>query len=420
MNLASGKHTKTILIISALDFWSMGKGKGGPALWQTLTGYTEHGWKVIFVSSAIKRNMLHEGIKVIAVRVPVPDKLLHVPKVGYFFRLGWLALFSLIAIVKSALIARNEKPDVFYGYETQGVLPAWVLSRLFHRPVVSRYQGTPWKLNWLRKRFNHIRALGDVLAYKIPADLIIMTNDGTQGDRVLQELGVDMGRVKFWVNGVDKERFTKTSKQEARIDLKINASYILLAVSRLVNWKHVDRSVRALADVIKEFPDVELIIVGDGPERKPLQRLAEDLGISKHVRFEGGIPHEQIPKYLAAADIFLSFYDWSNVGNPLLEAMAAGKCIVTLNVGDTGRFVINGDNGILIEPNNLHEIPHVIVELLRNNALRLRLGQTAREFAQRNLWTWDERISAELTEIEKIIDKRHQNKEKMVGRKSSG
>jgi len=396
---------KRILIISALDFWSMGDGKGAPSLWRTLQGYTNAGWKVIFISSAIKQNMLYKGIKVISARVPIFDKLLNVPKIGYFFRLGWLALFSLIAIVKGTLIAMSEKPDVFYGYETQGVLPAWVLSRLFHRPLVSRYQGTQWYPNFRNRKFRRIRAFADILACKIPADLIIMTNDGTQGDRALQELGVDMGRVKFWVNGVDKETFNKISKQEARKDLKIDASYVLLAVSRLVKWKHVDRGIRALADVIKELSDVELIIVGDGPERRSLQCLAEELGIAEHVRFEGAVAHEQIPKYLAAADIFLSFYDWSNVGNPLLEALAAGKCIVTLDVGDTNKFIINGKNGVLIEPSNLHEIPYVIIRLLKDDTLRLQLAQNAREFATQNLWTWDERISVELAEVERLIGK---------------
>ena len=82
-----------------------------------------------------------------------------------------------------------------------------------------------------------------------------------------------------------------------------------------------------------------MIIKGDGPERKILEQLSNKLGIKQYIRFEGASPHNEVPKYFATADIFLSFYDWSNVGNPLLEAMMGGKCIVTLNNGDTGRFI---------------------------------------------------------------------------------
>jgi len=62
-----------------------------------------------------------------------------------------------------------------------------------------------------------------------------------------------------------------------------------------------------------------MIIKGDGPERKILEQLSNKLGIKQYIRFEGASPH--------------------NVGNPLLEAMMRGKCIVTLNNGDTGRFI---------------------------------------------------------------------------------
>lgn len=107
-----------------------------------------------------------------------------------------------------------------------------------------------------------------------------------------------------------------------------------------------------------------LVIVGNGSERERLQGIARELGVEQHVRFEGAVPHGEIIQYLAAADIFLSFYDWSNVGNPLLEAMMAGKCIVTLNNGDTGQFVKNEENGILLEYEEPPKLPEVIRNLL--------------------------------------------------------
>jgi len=261
---------RSILFISVLDYWLMGSGKSGSALYQTLTGYAKQDWKVTFIASAVKQNILHEGIEVMSGRVPIPNKLHNIPKVGYFFRLIWLVLFSLIAIAKGVLIVWNKRPNIFYGYGTQGVLPAWFLSRVFHKLLVSRYQGTTLKLNWIRKKFNRLRVMGDILAYKIPTNLIIMTNDGSQGNKVLEESGVNMEHVRFWVNDVYKAKFNKFSKEETKRELKISTSHVLLTVSRLLNWKHVDRSIRALPTVVKEFPDVELIIVGGEPEREKL------------------------------------------------------------------------------------------------------------------------------------------------------
>lgn len=130
----------------------------------------------------------------------------------------------------------------------------------------------------------------------------------------------------------------------AKIDLKIEAKHVLLTVSRLVSWKCVDRSIIALPELVNNFSNIQLIVVGDGPERKKFEQLSDKFGVIEYVCFEGAVPHDKVPKYLAAADIFLSFYDWSNVGNPLLEAMKAGKCIITLNNDNTGRFIQNGYN----------------------------------------------------------------------------
>ena len=93
--------------------------------------------------------------------------------------------------------------------------------------------------------------------------------------------------------------------------------------------------------------------MGDGPKKTKLEQLTNKLGIKQNVRLERAVPHNKVLKYLAVTNIFLSFNDWSNMGNPLLKAMIAGKYIVTLNNGDTGRFIQNGYNGILLDYKNL-------------------------------------------------------------------
>ena len=293
-----------------------------------------------------------------------------------------------------------------YGYEIDGVPVAKLLSKMWGVPVVARFQGTSLGVGWMKRQLWKVRAWNHVLGLRIPVDLVIMTNDGTQGDRVLESLNVNMERVRFWMNGVDWDLFKSLpEKAEARNHLRVNAQRVLLTLSRLVQWKRVDRAIQALPEVVRLFPDTVLIIVGDGPERERLEQLARDLGVHDHVRFEGAVPHKEIPKYLAAADIFLSFYDWSNVGNPLLEAMMAGKCIVTLNNGDTGQFVRNGENGVLLEYEDLPRLPEVIKELLANDELRKRLGANARKFAKENFWSWQERIEAEIREVSALVER---------------
>ena len=98
-------------------------------------------------------------------------------------------------------------------------------------------------------------------------------------------------------------------------------------------------------------------------------------------------------------------YDISNVGNPLLEAMVCGKCIITFDVGDTHRLIRNGENGILLILDQLKQLPSIIVELLKNDKKRDLLSKNALEFADKNFWTWDERIEKEIEGITELCKK---------------
>lgn len=403
---------KSVLIISALDYWSMGEGKGGPALYKTLIGYAERGWKVYFITGNRAQGTpdnLHENIQVIRFDVPWLKRLIQIKKIGFFAKILWWVYFQIRAFIEAQRLQSKEKMDVVYGYEIYGVPVAKLLSKLWGVPVVARFQGSIVRLVWMKKPFWKLRAWEYVLAYKVSStsDLVIMTNDGSQGDQLLAQMGVPNEKVRFWINGLDIQHFQcLPTVDQARELLGISHQYVLLSVSRLMRLKRVDRAIYALPQVVKEYPNTVLVIVGDGPEWERLERLARDLGVREHVRFEGAVPHKEVPKYLAAADIFLSFYDWSNVGNPLLEAMMAGKCIITLNNGNTGQFIKNGENGILLEYEDLPKLPEVIKELLANEDLRSRLGASARKFAEEHFWSWQERIEAEIAEVCQLIEQR--------------
>jgi len=403
---------KCVQIISALDYWSMGEGKGGPVLYKTLTGYAERGWKVYFITGDRPQGVsdnLHKNIHVIRFDAHLLKRLIQIKKIGFFARILWWIYFQIMSFVEAQKLHSKEKINVVYGYESYGVPVAKLFSKLWNVPVVARFRGSIVRLVWMKRPLWKLRAWEYVLAYKMSSgsDLVIMTNDGSQGDRLLAQMGVPNEKVRFWINGLDIQRFKRLpTVSQARELLGISHQYVLLSVSRLMRLKRVDRSIYVLPQVVKEYPSTILVVIGDGPERKRLERLAKDLGVLDHVRFEGAVLRKEIPKYLAAANIFLSFYDWSNVVHPLLAAMTAGKCIVTLNNGDTGRFIKNGENGVLLEYEDLPKLPEVIKELLANEDLRNRLGANARKFAEENFWSWQERMEAEIAEVSRLIEQR--------------
>lgn len=407
------ERKKSILIISALDIWTIGPHEGSQARWYTLKSYAEHGWSVHFITSHRERDFdeeIQKKYRNIYIRrlnlSGLQKAAAKIPKIGFFLRILFWAIFQTSAFFAALEIAKKEKIDVIYGYEIYGVPVAKLLSILWKIPVVSRFQGTSIKLFWMKKIFWKIRAWEHVTAFKIPADLVIMTNDGTQGDKVLRYFNVNSGKIRFWMNGVNWEEFNKDfNKEKIKQELNISSEYILTSISRLASWKRIDRSIKALSKIIKKIPDITFLIIGDGPERKNLERLSRDFGVNHYIHFVGAIPHREIPKYLAVADIFLSFYDWSNMGNPLIEAMMAEKCIVTLNNGDTGTIIKNNHDGILLEEseNLIDNISEKVIYLLKNSGLRGKLAKNAKKFAEKNFWTWEERMNTEIKEVEKLL-----------------
>jgi len=120
------------------------------------------------------------------------------------------------------------------------------------------------------------------------------------------------------------------------------------------------------------------------------------------VRLAGAVAQEEVARYMQAADVFLAPADLSNVGNPLLEAMSCGLAIVTVDAGDTGALVHDGETGRLLPSGDPPGIARAVIELAQDASLRQRLAEGARRYAEANFWTWDARLAAEIDEVERL------------------
>jgi len=403
-----GCSSKTVLMLSTLVIQPLVPVYGTPVISYTLRAYLKAGWTIYFVVGFKPNPVDEELVKQVHVSwfaIPLLRTLGRLRKIGFFARAIWWAIAQVLFFVKGLRIIRKHKVDLIYTWDVDVAPAAWILSKLFGIPWVARYLGTGSALYaQMQNRLWKIRSWQQVIAYKLPADMVVMTDDGTLGDIVLKKLGVREEKVRFWMNGVNKQIFAELPPKEvARKRLGIRSGYVLLVVSRLEHGKRVDRSISAIPGVISKVPVTTLVIVGDGPERRALEKRVRKLNVTEHVRFIGAVRHEEVPLYYAAADVFLSLCDISNVGNPLLEAMLAGNCCVVLDVGGTSKVVKHGVTGILITKEQLKSLDQVLVSLLKNQSLREKLGKNAREWAWQHLKSWDERLEQELREVETLV-----------------
>jgi len=155
---------------------------------------------------------------------------------------------------------------------------------------------------------------------------------------------------------------------------------LLIAVGRLVYYKGFEYLVRAMARI-----DATLMLVGDGPLRQPLERLARELGVASRIEFLGEMQPREIVPYYHAADIFVlpSIARSEAFGIVQLEAMACGKPVVNTNLASGVPFAsLDGITGITVEPANADALVEAINLLLGDSSLRAKYGEAAKRRVQ--------------------------------------
>lgn len=383
----------------------MGEGSGTPSIYLLQKSLVEAGYEVHFIVPVGERSKVKTLESVTFHYFSIPLASLR-PKNILIRRLltkvYWL-FFVFFGWLKARAVADEIKPDVIYGHTSYGAPIAYLIAKKLKTPNVTRLYGT-FLYPHLPSFWQRLKKIEEVIAFKTPSALIIITDDGTRGDEVAKYFKLPASRMKFWMNGVDKSKFDPNfDVAEFKRQLGIASdARIILAVSRLERWKGVDRLIKSVPEVVAARNDLVFLVIGDGSERESLHKMAHALQINSFVRFIGAIPSSEVTKFMNAADIFVSLQDYSNLGNPLFEAMVCGKCILTLDTGDTARIIRSGETGILLSLKNLEELPEKIIHLLDNNELRNELGKNARQYALDNFQSWDQRIEMEIAELEEL------------------
>jgi glycosyltransferase involved in cell wall biosynthesis len=394
-----------VISISPYAFWDEEEHKGMPSIYLGQKAFVDAGHEVLYVfPSKNTKRYEYEGIQLYEFKFPFPvfsSKHIHLHRLSLK---AYCYIFVIYATIIMLKFSRKFDPDVIYGHFFQAAPVAWAVGKIRHIPNITRMYGT-FLFPWLFPAWKRLLKIEDLLAFKIPCNYFIMTNDGTRGDDCAEILGMPKKRLIFLRNGVNKNIHDPSfDKDKFKADLSIPRKHkLIVAVSRLVRWKRVDRLVTAMPAILKECPETTAIIVGDGDQREMLESFCRKQNIQDRVRFVGAVYHEEVYRFFNGADIFVSLYELSNVGNPILEALCCAKCIVSINNGATGKLIRNGKTGILLEENGLHELPEVLIGLLKDDSRRLKFERAALEYAQKNLKSWPERLKMEVDLIEHLV-----------------
>ena len=177
---------------------------------------------------------------------------------------------------------------------------------------------------------------------------------------------------------------------------------ILLTVSRLVPRKGHDSVIAALPALLQSVPHLQYWIVGDGPERGSLERLARRLNVAHAVRFLGNVSHHgaskgapHLPELYRRASIFVmptqvDVESGRGEGFPLvyLEAAASGLPVVVADAGGAAEAVRHDETGLLVPPNDPQALMQALARLINDADLRRRMGRAGRRWVERDM-NWD-------------------------------
>ncbi|MEU0487047.1 glycosyltransferase family 4 protein [Streptosporangium sp. NPDC006013] len=194
--------------------------------------------------------------------------------------------------------------------------------------------------------------------------------------------------------GVDTEVFApEAGREQARAALGLGERPVVLCLSRLVPRKGQDTLLRAWPGVLRDVPDAMLLIVGGGPYRRTLERLARPMGGS--VQIIGPVPEAALPGYLAAGDVFampcrtrLGGIDVEGLGIVYLEASASGLPVVAGSSGGAPDAVLRGQTGLVVDGTRPDEVTATLVDLLKDPAGARAMGERGREWVARE-WSWE-------------------------------
>lgn len=409
--------------MSGLDF----KEKSIQAIRLTPMAYAQSGWTVRYVVFADPEHEDYRYEKVIhppgvdVVRIQKPNWSVLATSNWLIQKLASKAR-TAVSIVRLAFAGlaeyRKGNYDVLYGYESCGILALAIL-RLMVWPkralIVSRFQSVAC-VNLTLKRNGKLAAMlnhwQDFLAYYIPCHLCIMNNDGTGGDHLFKALRTpNSQKLKFWSNGVEmtspptEQPQRKILLQELGLQVPPR-KHLIMTSCRLVDGKGLPRALHIIKELLSlDFTDFQYLIIGSGSLKEDLQQLAEQLGVCGHVSFISALPQTQITRLLMVVDAVLLTYEYSNVGNPLLEAIAARKVIFTLNTDYTKEWIEHGQDGYIfdVDGSTNREVARTIAKVLPDETICKEIQSNMDRGNGLKLWSWPERLKIEVDTVFQML-----------------
>jgi PEP-CTERM/exosortase A-associated glycosyltransferase len=286
--------------------------------------------------------------------------------------------FAVMDAIKRRLyeLARELQPDVIHAHSpVLDAVPAIHVGRKLGIPVVYEIRAF-----WEDAAVDHGTTRENSLRYKLTraletwavkrADAVTVICEGLRSDLVAR--GISPSKITVIPNAVDIDKFSVGGKPDAELKMKLGlgTSRVLGFIGSFYAYEGLDLLIAALPAIVKQMPDVKVLLVGGGPQDTALKQLVMALDLKDRVVFTGRVPHDEVNRYYDLIDVLVYARHpmrLTELVTPLkpLEAMAQGRLMVASDVGGHKELIQDGKTGVLFRAGNVGDLASKVVALLK-------------------------------------------------------
>jgi glycosyltransferase involved in cell wall biosynthesis len=271
----------------------------------------------------------------------------------------------LVRLLRILAELRKDRPDILQAQHFYVNLYTALAGRLLKVPNLGAVR------NNAKKDLEDVGEFFGQFSLHLPTQLVANSQNAIRNIAQMSASTVD---TVLLPNVVDIDEFTYSFSSSVSESIKI------LAIGRLVSQKRFDRFI-AMIDKLPSKDRIDALIVGDGPEKAKLKKMASDLELYPGtVRFHESVPN--VAPFYQQADIFVLTSDWEGTPNVILEAMASGIPVVATKVGGVPDIIQNAQNGFLVNSDDVNELVKVMNNLIENQSLRHEIGERGRSYVE--------------------------------------
>ncbi len=272
------------------------------------------------------------------------------------------------AFIGRALRALRARPDVILVGHPHLAPVGWLLGQIARAPVVNFIYGMDaWEpLSPLRRG-------------ALQSSALILSISRFTARRCEHTNGIAPDKVRILHNCLDPD----LQHQEAHPPTD---ALSLLTVGRINNWEHPkghEFVIRALPQLLQQFPSLTYRVIGNGDGWAPLQKLAAELGVSEAIHWSAFVPEAELARAYAQASVFIMPSQREGFGFVFAEAMAQGVPAIGGDSDATPEVIVDGKTGFLVDPTSVEAITEAAARLLGDADLRRDMGRAAREHVAR-------------------------------------